>query len=265
MAAEWTHKEEMKLARLVREGKSNSEIARIMGKTPNSIKNKKNELLKGDYMYTVAANGRRVKRATWNIDDINLLWYLYNYGVDLAIIRRMMSNRKPFAIKHRLKKMQEEGTEPPATWTPEEEATLKELINAGASMDILFDAFPGKTMLEIKYKKMAMEILDNNEESSRQACMVIPSFKGFFKPGKEYEINIEYVIDDNDVKTAIKPKKFIFRYRTKGKTPLNVFKRKGKKYHLSLTDYEAWNRVNPEQLKAGGIMPPNDRSWEEGK
>ena len=144
MAAEWTHKEEMELLRLVGEGKSISEIARIMGRTYNSVKGKKRELLKGDYMYTIAATGKRVKRATWNIDDMNLLWYLYNYGVPLATIRRMMVNRKPSAIKHRLKKMQEGGATPPATWTPEEEVALKELINAGASMDILFDAFPDK-------------------------------------------------------------------------------------------------------------------------
>jgi len=263
--AEWTHKEEMELARLVNEGKSVSEIAKIMGRTYHSIKGKKRELLKGDYSHVVTANGRRAKRATWNIDDINLLWYLYNYGVPIATIRQMMASRRPSAIKQRLKKMRKNKASRPATWTPEEEATLKELIHAGASMDILFDTFTDKTMLEIKYKKMALEILHDDVEPSRQACMVVPSFEGFFKPGKEYEINIEYVIDDDDAKTTVEPKKFIFEYRTKGKTPLNVFRRKGKKYHLSLTDYEAWNRVNPEQLKAGGIMPPNDRSWEEGK
>jgi len=254
MAAGWTQEDENELLRLVKEGKGLKEIAAIMGRTYNSVESKKRWLL--------SRERRERQTSSWSIDDKRQVWYLYHYGVPLATIQRMMFNRKISTIERLLKTMKEEGEKPPTSWTPEEEATLKELINAGALMDILFDTFPDKTMLEIKYKKMAMEILHNDIEPSRQACMVVPSFKGFFKPGKEYEINIEYVIDDDDTKTTVAPKRFIFEYRTKGKTPLNVFRRKGKKYHLSLTDYEAWNRVNPKQLQEGGIVPPNNRIWE---
>jgi hypothetical protein len=169
----WTQSEEDHFIRRYQEGASTAEIANELGRSIESVKTKRVQILYGPDPIIAPRKPRKWQRDLWTNEDCEALLQMRSEGVRWDFIATKLA-RSPDSCRVRGHILKAASTAP-LRWSADEDARLKDLHSEfGSRWTRITPHFPRRTFRGVKYRAAALGLIGGASSGPADGALAEP-------------------------------------------------------------------------------------------